>query len=72
MSGLVGPNEDAMRTATCFTPDRTFFAPAVRAIASLIAAEPDVEREIFLICEPDDVRRASTGSLPACASASSS
>src|SRR6202522_664988 len=44
-----------MRTATCFTPDRTFFAPAVRAIASLIEAEPDVEREIFLICEPDDV-----------------
>ena len=56
MSGLVGPNEDAMRTATCFTPDRTFFAPAVRAIASLIAVEPDVEREIFLICEPDDVK----------------
>ena len=44
-----------MRTATCFTPDRTFFAPAVRAIASLIEAEPDVEREIFLICESDDV-----------------
>ena len=44
-----------MRTATCFTPDRAFFAPAVRAIASLIEAEPDVERDIFLICEPDDV-----------------
>src|SRR6476660_5841274 len=44
-----------MRTATCFTPDRAFFAPAVRTIASLIEAEPDVEREIFLICEPDDV-----------------
>jgi lipopolysaccharide biosynthesis glycosyltransferase len=44
-----------MRTATCFTPDRAFFAPAVRAIASLIEAEPDVEREIVLICEPDDV-----------------
>jgi lipopolysaccharide biosynthesis glycosyltransferase len=44
-----------MRTAYCFTPDRAFFAPAVRAIASLIEAEPDVEREIFLICEPDDV-----------------
>jgi lipopolysaccharide biosynthesis glycosyltransferase len=44
-----------MRTATCFTPDRAFFAPAVRAIASMVAAEPDVEREIFLICEPDDV-----------------
>ena len=44
-----------MRTAYCFTPDRAFFAPAVRAIASLIEAEPDVEREIFLICAPDDV-----------------
>jgi lipopolysaccharide biosynthesis glycosyltransferase len=44
-----------MRTATCFTPDRAFFAPAVRAIASLVEAEPDVEREIFMICEPDDV-----------------
>lgn len=44
-----------MRTAYCFTPDRAFFAPAVCAIASLVEAEPDVEREIFLICEPDDV-----------------
>jgi lipopolysaccharide biosynthesis glycosyltransferase len=44
-----------MRTAYCFTPDREFFAPAVRAIASMVEAEPDVEREIFLICEPDDV-----------------
>ena len=44
-----------MRTAYCFTPDRSFFAPAVRAIASLVEAEPDVEREIFLLCEPDDV-----------------
>ncbi len=44
-----------MRTAICFTPDRAFFAPAVRAIASLIESEPDVDREIFLICEPDDV-----------------
>jgi lipopolysaccharide biosynthesis glycosyltransferase len=44
-----------MRTAYCFTPDRAFFAPAVRAIVSLIEAEPGVEREIVLICEPDDV-----------------
>ena len=27
----------------------------MRAIASLVEAEPDIEREIFLICEPDDV-----------------
>ena len=44
-----------MRTAYCFTPDRTFFPPAVRTIASLIEAEPKAEQEIFLICEPDDV-----------------
>ncbi len=44
-----------MRTAYCFTPDRAFFAAAVRAIASLIDAEPDVKREIFLLCAPDDV-----------------
>ena len=44
-----------MRTAYCFTPDRAFFTPAVRAIASLVEAEPNVEREIFLVCEPDDV-----------------
>ena len=44
-----------MRTAYCFTPDRAFFAAAVRAIASLIEAEPDVKREIFLLCAPDDV-----------------
>ena len=43
-----------MRTAYCFTPDRAFFAPAVRAIASLIEAEPDEAREIFLVCEASD------------------
>jgi lipopolysaccharide biosynthesis glycosyltransferase len=44
-----------MRTAYCFTPDRAFFAPAVRAIASIVEAEPDGKREIFLVCEADDV-----------------
>ena len=44
-----------MRTAFCFTPDRAFFPPAVRAIASLIEAEPDRTHEIFLVCEPEDV-----------------
>ena len=43
-----------MRTAYCFTPDRAFFAPAVRAIASLIEAEPDGGHEIFLVCEASD------------------
>ena len=59
-----------MRTAYCFTPDRAFFAPAVRAIASLIEAEPDGEREIFIICEPADVAPASTNCPRRCASAS--
>ena len=44
-----------MRTAFCFTPDRTFFPPAVRAIASLIEAEPEAPHEILLVCEADDV-----------------
>jgi lipopolysaccharide biosynthesis glycosyltransferase len=44
-----------MRTAYCFTPDRAFFPPAIRTIASLIAAEPDCAHEIFLVCEPEDV-----------------
>jgi lipopolysaccharide biosynthesis glycosyltransferase len=44
-----------MSTAFCFTPDRAFFPPAVRAIASLIAAEPDERPAIYLVCEPEDV-----------------
>jgi lipopolysaccharide biosynthesis glycosyltransferase len=44
-----------MRTAYCFTPDRSFFPPAVRTIASLIDAEPDRSHAIFLVCEPGDV-----------------
>ncbi|HEX9169356.1 MAG TPA: glycosyltransferase [Roseiarcus sp.] len=44
-----------MRTAYCFTPDRAFFAPAVRAIASLIEAEPDGGHEILLVCEPGEI-----------------
>jgi lipopolysaccharide biosynthesis glycosyltransferase len=44
-----------MRTAYCFTPDRAFFLPAIRTIASLIEAEPDGRQEIVVACEPDDV-----------------
>jgi lipopolysaccharide biosynthesis glycosyltransferase len=44
-----------LRTAFCFTPDRAFFAPAVRAIASLIDAEPEASPSIYLVCEPGDV-----------------
>ena len=62
-----------MRTAYCFTPDRAFFAAALRAIASLIDAEPDVEREIFLDLRARRCARpASTGCPRVYASASSS
>ena len=44
-----------MSAVFCFTPDRAFFPPAVRAIASLIEAEPDERPEIYLVCEPEDV-----------------
>jgi lipopolysaccharide biosynthesis glycosyltransferase len=44
-----------MRTAYCFTPDRAFFAPAIRTIASLVEAEPDGGHDIFLVCEGIDV-----------------
>jgi lipopolysaccharide biosynthesis glycosyltransferase len=44
-----------MRTAYCLTPDRPFFAPAIRTIASLIEAEPEPPFEIALVCEPADV-----------------
>jgi len=44
-----------MRSAFVFTPDRSFFPPAVRAIASLIAQEPAAKFDVLLLCEPDDV-----------------
>jgi lipopolysaccharide biosynthesis glycosyltransferase len=44
-----------MRTIYCFTPDRAFFQPAIRAIVSLIEAEPEAPLEITLVCEPGDV-----------------
>jgi len=46
---------DRARTALCFTPDRSFFAPAVRAIAS-IAEQGDADAfDIFIFCEDGDV-----------------
>lgn len=42
-------------TALCFTPDRRFFAPAVRAIASLVAAGDADAFDIFIFCEDADV-----------------
>jgi len=44
-----------MSAAFCFTPDRAFFPPALRAIASVVEAEPEARHEIYLVCEPDDV-----------------
>ncbi len=42
-------------TALCFTPDRRFFAPAVRTIASLVAAGDADAFDIFIFCEEADV-----------------
>ena len=44
-----------MRTAYCLTPDNRFFPPAVRAVASILDAEPDFPHDIVIACEPDDV-----------------
>jgi hypothetical protein len=45
----------AKTTALCFTPDRTFFAPAVRAIASLVEQGDADAFDIFIFCEEGDV-----------------
>jgi lipopolysaccharide biosynthesis glycosyltransferase len=44
-----------MRTALCFTPDRTFFAPAIRTIASLVEQGDADAFDIFIFCEDSDV-----------------
>jgi lipopolysaccharide biosynthesis glycosyltransferase len=55
-AALNGGGEAAdMSAIYCFTPDRAFFPPAIRTIASLIEAEPDERLEIALVCEPGDV-----------------
>jgi lipopolysaccharide biosynthesis glycosyltransferase len=41
--------------ALCFTPDRRFFAPAVRTIASLVEAGDADAFDIFIFCEDGDV-----------------
>jgi len=41
--------------ALCFTPDRRFFAPAVRTIASLVEAGDADAFDIFIFCEESDV-----------------
>ena len=45
----------AVKTALCFTPDRTFFAPAVRAIASLVEQGDADAFDIFIYCEESDI-----------------
>ena len=42
-------------TALCFTPDRRFFAPAIRTIASLAEAGDSDAFDIFVFCEESDV-----------------
>ena len=44
-----------MKTALCFTPDLSFFRPAVFTIASLIAQGDAEAFDIFIVCEPGDV-----------------
>jgi lipopolysaccharide biosynthesis glycosyltransferase len=45
----------AMKTALCFTPDRSFFAPAVRAAASVIDEGGAETFDILIVCEQGDV-----------------
>lgn len=44
-----------MKTALCFTPDLSFFRPAVRTIASLVEQGDADAFDIFIVCEPGDV-----------------
>jgi lipopolysaccharide biosynthesis glycosyltransferase len=44
-----------MKTALCFTPDLSFFRPAVFTAASLIAQGDADGFDIFIVCEPGDV-----------------
>jgi lipopolysaccharide biosynthesis glycosyltransferase len=44
-----------MKTALCFTPDLSFFRPAIFTAASLIAQGDADAFDIFIVCEPEDV-----------------
>jgi lipopolysaccharide biosynthesis glycosyltransferase len=44
-----------MKTALCFTPDLSFFRPAVFTAASLIAQGDADAFDIFIVCEASDV-----------------
>jgi lipopolysaccharide biosynthesis glycosyltransferase len=44
-----------LKTALCFTPDLSFFRPAVFTAASLIAQGDAGAFDIFIVCEPGDV-----------------
>jgi lipopolysaccharide biosynthesis glycosyltransferase len=44
-----------LKTALCFTPDRSFFPPAVRTIASILAQGDADAFDIFIFCEEGDV-----------------
>jgi lipopolysaccharide biosynthesis glycosyltransferase len=45
----------AKKTALCFTPDLSFFRPAVRTIASIVDAGDADAFDIFIVCESTDV-----------------
>ena len=44
-----------MKPALCLTPDLSFFRPAVRAAASLLAQSDADAFDIFIVCEAEDV-----------------
>jgi lipopolysaccharide biosynthesis glycosyltransferase len=44
-----------LKTALCFTPDRDFFAPALRTIASIVDQGDADAFDIFIFCEEADV-----------------
>jgi lipopolysaccharide biosynthesis glycosyltransferase len=48
-------SQASAKTALCFTPDLSFFRPAVRTIASLVDSGDADCFDIFIICEPQDV-----------------
>ena len=44
-----------MKTALCFTPDLSFFRPAIFTAASVIAQGEAEAFDIFIVCEERDV-----------------
>ena len=67
--GAAGDRGVSVKTALCFTPDLSFFAPAVRTIASLVEHGDAEAFDIFIVCEPADVAPGFESARPGAASA---